>query len=152
MDKIRLTKIFSFETAHALKGYDGLCKNIHGHSYKLEVTVIGTPIADKSNPKYGMVIDFSDLKQIVNTAIVDKFNHALVLSHDYKNDSSLQISTEEFKVIYVPYQPTSENLLIGFAKIISRKLPDNVRLHHLKLSETATSYAEWWADDNLNNK
>ena len=41
--RIRLTKEFTFETGHALYGYDGLCKNVHGHSYKLAVTVIGTP-------------------------------------------------------------------------------------------------------------
>ena len=65
MSKIRITKKFTFEAGHALYGYDGKCKNVHGHSYKLYVTVIGVPIADKDNVKYGMVIDFSDLKSIV---------------------------------------------------------------------------------------
>jgi 6-pyruvoyltetrahydropterin/6-carboxytetrahydropterin synthase len=73
MSKIRITKQFSFETGHALYGYDGKCKNVHGHSYKLSVTVIGSPISDSNNVKYGMVIDFGDLKKtdieggIVNT-------------------------------------------------------------------------------------
>ena len=62
MSKIRITKKFTFEAGHALYGYDGKCKNVHGHSYKLYVTVIGVPISDKGNVKYGMVIDFSDLK------------------------------------------------------------------------------------------
>ncbi len=70
MSKIRITKQFSFETGHALYGYDGKCKNVHGHSYKLSVTVIGTPILDTTNVKYGMVIDFSDLKKIVREEIV----------------------------------------------------------------------------------
>ncbi len=64
MTHIRITKQFSFETGHALYGYDGKCKNVHGHSYRLDVTVIGSPITDSSNVKYGMVIDFSDLKII----------------------------------------------------------------------------------------
>ena len=51
--------------AHLLEGYDGPCRNVHGHSYKLEVTVIGTPLPDISNPKYGMVMDFGILKEIV---------------------------------------------------------------------------------------
>ena len=55
---IRLTKEFTFEAAHALEGYDGLCREIHGHSYRLFVTVKGTPCADESNPKFGMVMDF----------------------------------------------------------------------------------------------
>ena len=62
MSKIRITKQFSFEAGHALYGYDGKCKNVHGHSYQLYVTVIGTPISDTTNVKYGMVIDFGDLK------------------------------------------------------------------------------------------
>jgi len=65
MAKIRITKQFTFETAHALYGYDGKCRNIHGHSYKLDVTVIGEPITDMDNVKCGMVIDFGDLKHIV---------------------------------------------------------------------------------------
>ena len=80
MSFIRITKQFSFETGHALYGYDGKCKNVHGHSYKLSVTVIGKPIADKNNVKYGMVIDFSDLKQIVKEDIVNVFDHATVFA------------------------------------------------------------------------
>ena len=73
MSKIRITKQFSFETGHALYGYDGKCKNVHGHSYRLDVTVIGKPIEDNSNVKLGMVIDFGDLKKIVKSEIVDVF-------------------------------------------------------------------------------
>ena len=80
MNKIRITKQFSFETAHALHGYDGKCKNLHGHSYKLDVTVMGSPISDASDPKYGMVIDFGDLKKIVKEDIVDVFDHATVFN------------------------------------------------------------------------
>ena len=62
MSNIRITKQFSFEAGHALYGYDGKCKNLHGHSYHLFVTVIGVPITDTANVKFGMVIDFGDLK------------------------------------------------------------------------------------------
>jgi 6-pyruvoyltetrahydropterin/6-carboxytetrahydropterin synthase len=80
MTKIRVTKYYDFEMAHALWNYDGLCKNIHGHSYKLHVTVIGVPIDDSSSTKDGMVIDFSDLKRIVKTKIVDVFDHSFVVN------------------------------------------------------------------------
>ena len=63
---IRLTKEFSFEMAHALAGYDGPCREIHGHSYKLFVTVRGIPEQNPNSPKFGMVMDFGDLKRIVN--------------------------------------------------------------------------------------
>jgi 6-pyruvoyltetrahydropterin/6-carboxytetrahydropterin synthase len=149
MSKIRITKQFSFETGHALYGYDGKCKNVHGHSYKLSVTVIGTPITDTTNVKYGMVIDFSDLKKIVREEIVDLFDHATVFN---KNTPHVELA-EELKnrghhVILVNYQPTSENMVIDFAKKIIDRLPDSIHLHSLKLQETESSFAEWYASDN----
>ena len=149
MSTIRITKQFSFETGHALYGYDGKCRNVHGHSYKLSVTVIGTPITDTNNVKYGMVIDFGDLKKIVKEEIVDKFDHATVFN---KNTPHIELAKELEKrghmVILADYQPTSENMVIDFAAKIKARLPQNIRLHSLKLQETETSYAEWFASDN----
>ena len=88
MSTIRITKRFSFEAGHALHGYDGKCKNLHGHSYKLSVTVIGTPISDKTNPKFGMVIDFTDLKRIVTEEIVNKFDHATIFNKNTPHDQT----------------------------------------------------------------
>lgn len=150
MSKIRITKQFSFETGHALYGYDGKCKNVHGHSYKLSVTVIGTPITDTSNVKYGMVIDFGDLKKIIKEEIVDIFDHATVFN---KNTPHIELANElmqrDHHVILVEYQPTSENMVIDFADKIKRRLPDNIQLFSLKLQETDTSFAEWYQSDNL---
>lgn len=149
MNKIRITKQFDFETGHALHGYDGKCRNVHGHSYKLSVTVIGTPIEDNSNVKYGMVIDFKDLKVIVQDEIVDKFDHATVFN---KNTPHVELAHELEKrghsVILVDYQPTSEMMLVDFAQKINAKIPDTIKLHSLRLQETSTSYAEWFASDN----
>jgi 6-pyruvoyltetrahydropterin/6-carboxytetrahydropterin synthase len=148
MDKIRITKQFFFETGHALYGYDGKCRNVHGHSYKLEVSIIGLPIDDNANVKYGMVLDFGDLKAIVKKEIVDVFDHATIFN---KNTPHLEIAKElenrGHHVILLDYQPTSEMMLIDFAKKIKHKLPKEVKLHSLKLSETGTSYAEWYAAD-----
>ena len=148
MNKIRITKHFDFESAHALYGYDGKCKNIHGHSYHIYVTVIGTPISDKENPKNGMVMDFGDLKVIVKREIVTKFDHAVVLNGNSPHkELANTINDYSHKVVLVPYQPTSENMLIDFAERIQSQLPQNVLLHSLKLYETANSYAEWFASD-----
>lgn len=150
MSKIRITKQFSFETGHALYGYDGKCKNVHGHSYKLSVTVIGIPITDSENVKFGMVIDFTDLKKIVKEEIVDQFDHATVFN---KNTPHLELANElitrEHHVILVNYQPTSENMVIDFAQRIKNRLASNIQLHSLRLQETDTSFAEWFASDNL---
>jgi 6-pyruvoyltetrahydropterin/6-carboxytetrahydropterin synthase len=149
MSKIRITKEFSFETGHALYGYDGKCKNVHGHSYKLSVTVIGVPISDRSNVKFGMVIDFSDLKKIVKEEIVDHFDHATVFNQTTPHiELANELINRGHHVILVDYQPTSENMVIDFAQKIKDRLPNNIELHSLKLQETETSYAQWFASDN----
>ncbi len=148
MKKIRVTKEFYFETAHALYGYDGKCKNIHGHSYKLAVTVIGVPITDVNNPKNGMVLDFGDLKRIVKTEVVDFFDHATIFNEDTPHKKLAEdLAKTDQRVILVPYQPTSEMMVIDIAEKISKKLPADVKLHSLRLYETNTSYAEWFASD-----
>ncbi len=149
MSKIRITKQFTFETGHALYGYDGKCKNVHGHSYKLSVTVIGVPKTDTSHVKLGMVIDFGDLKKIVKEEIVDPFDHATVFN---KNTPHIELAQELMqrghKVILADYQPTSENMVIDFAEKIKTRLPKEVALYSLKLRETDTAFAEWYATDN----
>ena len=149
MSTIRITKQFNFETGHALYGYDGKCKNVHGHSYKLSVTVIGQPITDNSQVKYGMVIDFSDLKKIVKEEIVDVFDHATVFN---KNTPHIELAKElkarDHHVILVDYQPTSEMMVIDFADKIKQRLPKNIELFSLRLQETESSFAEWFASDN----
>ncbi len=148
MTKIRITKEFKFETAHALKGYDGLCKHIHGHSYELLVSIIGEPIKDENSPKLGMVMDFGDLKKIVKEEVVDKMDHSLILNEKGSKAEALKKSDEMFeRVLTVPYQPTSENMLIDFAERIKPRLPQGIILKYMMLRETVTSYAEWFAED-----
>lgn len=149
MNTIRITKQFSFETGHALYGYDGLCRNVHGHSYKLHVTVIGTPISDSNHVKYGMVIDFSDLKKIVKSKIVNVFDHATVFNKNTPHvDLAKELKDRGHNVLLVNYQPTSEMMIIDFAETIKKELPTHVQLHSLKLQETESSYAQWFASDN----
>ncbi|PTX18314.1 6-pyruvoyltetrahydropterin/6-carboxytetrahydropterin synthase [Pontibacter mucosus] len=148
MTKIRLTRLFTFETAHALLHYDGPCRRIHGHSYKLEVTVIGTPLVEEEHPKNGMVMDFGDLKQLVQEHIVQPFDHALVLAQESPQDLLEQLRKYDHKLVLTPYQPTCENMLIDFQHRLRQRLPGHVQLHHLKLWETQNSFAEWYAEDN----
>ncbi len=148
MSKIRITKEFNFETAHALLGYNGPCKNVHGHSYNLMVTVIGIPDSDDNSPTYGMVMDFGLLKLIIKECIVDDFDHALVLNRKTSTKRFSEYKDLFSKMILTPYQPTCENLLIDFANRIQKRLPSGIKLFSLKLTETVTSHAEWHADDN----
>ncbi|MBS4014107.1 MAG: 6-carboxytetrahydropterin synthase [Bacteroidetes bacterium] len=145
---VRITKRFGFEAAHVLHGYDGLCKNIHGHSYILFVTLKGV-VSDKlGDPKLGMLMDFSNLKQIVKDNIVDVFDHSLMLMNESAPIHKQLGICDESRVIVLPFQPTCENLIVYFAEILSQKLPKGITLHSLKLNETESSYAEWFYEDN----
>lgn len=144
MNKIRITKQFDFEAAHALEGYYGKCKDIHGHSYHLKITVIGRVHLDADKVEDSMVMDFTDLKKIVKGQVIDLFDHKLVL----KDDSRFRgIEKNNERVLYVPYQPTCENMLLDIVMKIQDKMPEDVKLHSAFLRETPRSYAEWYAAD-----
>ena len=149
MSIIRITKQFTFEMAHALSDYDGLCRNIHGHSYHLDVTVKGVPNNEQNCPKQGMLIDFADLKKIVNEEIIHPYDHALLLNQYTNEDLVTTLQKSYDKVVLVPFQPTTENMLTEFAQKLQKELPSQVQLFSMKLSETDRSFAEWYADDNL---
>lgn len=114
---LSVTKRFEFEAAHHLPDYDGVCSNVHGHSYKLYVTV-GSKELNK-----GMVIDFKMLKHIVKEFIVDVYDHQN-LNDFFEN-------------------PTAENMVKRIAEILTGAIPLELRLLNVKLYETEDSYAEW---------
>ncbi len=149
MTIVRLTREFHFEMAHALEGYDGACSQIHGHSYRLMVTVRGMPLDDSASPKHGMLMDFGVLKGIVQRLIVDRYDHALVIRRTERNAALVECLTANFERIeQVDYQPTCENMVTRFAQSLLAELPAGVELFSLRLYETARSYAEWFAADN----
>lgn len=140
---IHLTKIFRFEAAHALMGYDGRCRNIHGHSYEMRVTIKGMPIMDDSSPKNGMVMDFGDLKRIVNEEIIDHYDHAFIINHNMPQGFIDEVKRNYERIIVLPYQPTTELMLIDFSKKIKSRLPEGIQLVKIFLKETEGSFAEW---------
>jgi 6-pyruvoyltetrahydropterin/6-carboxytetrahydropterin synthase len=149
MAKIRVTRFFEFEMAHALWNYDGLCRNIHGHSYKLYITVMGEPVQNDQHPKNGMVIDFGDLKRIVKQEIVDRFDHSLMMYQKSPHQVLIELGNMYERHHLVQFQPTCENMVEYIAEKIIPLLPEGIILKNVKLFETANSCAEWLADDNL---
>ncbi len=113
-----ITKIFNFEGAHSLPNHDGKCASLHGHSYKLEVSIFGEVI--KTGPKEGMVMDFADLSKIVNEEIISK------LDHKYLNE-------------VLPFTTTAENISIWVYDTLKNK---GLELSKVKLWETANSFVE----------
>lgn len=147
MAVITITKEFNFEMAHALWNYDGPCRNIHGHSYKLQVTVRGKPLNEPGNSKHGMIMDFGELKRIVKKTIINRFDHSVVVNKEAPHDILKKMGQMFEKYEVMDFQPTSENLVGFFAEKIKEKMPGNKHLVKTRLYETTTSYAEWQAED-----
>jgi len=138
---LSLTKIFHFEMAHALYGYNGACKNIHGHSYELHATVSSDKTFNEFIPAPGFIVDFKEIKQIVTNTIVKTLDHKLLLSSAYLAINPA-ITTHQNLVTW-QVEPTAENLLLFIKKRLQEKLPADILLVKLKLYETKDSFAEW---------
>jgi 6-pyruvoyltetrahydropterin/6-carboxytetrahydropterin synthase len=149
MAVLRLTRVFNFDMAHALLNYPGKCKNIHGHTYKLEVTVQGTPCNNESSPMKGMLIDFSDFKKLIHNDLVSIWDHALMIHQDSDPALLIALKNNYEKIMIVPFQPTTENMICEMASIIKKILPSHLQLFSLRLYETENSYAEWHASENI---
>jgi 6-pyruvoyltetrahydropterin/6-carboxytetrahydropterin synthase len=134
--------------AHTLYKYDGLCRNIHGHSYNLEVTLTGEPRNRPGHPRDGMVMDFADVRNIVKSQIVNRFDHSLMVNRlvPAKQVELLRKTSE--RILLVDFQPTTENIAAYIAGILKEHLPEGVSLFSIRLFETVTSFAEWFASDN----
>ncbi len=142
---LRLTKIFHFEMAHAIHGYQGACKNIHGHSYELHVTLGTVEIQKEYIPMPGFIIDFKQIKNLVNTAIIEKFDHSLILSTAYLSDHPTNNIHDNLIIWEV--EPSAENILLYMQDVLNSRLPSDIKLIQIKLYETKDSFAEWIADD-----
>ncbi|SHF59064.1 6-pyruvoyltetrahydropterin/6-carboxytetrahydropterin synthase [Mariniphaga anaerophila] len=148
MPKIRVTKRFHFEMAHALYQYDGVCRNIHGHSYKLEVTLKGEPLNRPGHPKDGMVMDFGELKNMVKENVVSRFDHVMMVNRLVPEEQVAMLKKISERIFVVDFQPTTENIATFIAEILKQQLPEEIELFSIRLYETATSFAEWFAADN----
>lgn len=140
-DMILITKIFRFEMAHAVYGYPGKCSHLHGHSYQLDVTVSPQDIVDQYLPAPGFVMDFKDLKQLVQQEVIGQLDHALVLSEEFLKSQPAFANAPN--LVTWSYEPTAENILLYAKNKIDDKLPEGIQLVKLKLFETSDSYAEW---------
>ena len=130
--------------AHALYNYEGPCANIHGHSYILHVTVKSTMGGNNKLTPPGFIIDFKELKVLVNAKVIVLLDHKLVLSGEYINNLKPRPSFNN--LFQFGTEPTAENLILFISKELIASVPSEVSLHSLKLFETGNSYAEWFND------
>lgn len=127
--------------AHAIHGYSGACKNIHGHSYELFVTVACINDSNNFIPDPGFVIDFKELEKLTISSVIKQFDHKLVLSRNFLSINSSLFTLEN--LVILEFEPSVENLLIHIKNIIHENLPETLKIIKLKLHETKNSYAEW---------
>lgn len=138
---LQVTKIFRFETAHAINGYAGSCCHIHGHSYVLHVTIVGKNKDDDYLPSTGLLFDFKELKQLVTQSVIHEFDHRLILSDAYLIQHPHIKNAENLFVWKM--EPSAENILLYIRNTLQSILPQNILLKKLTIYETGDSYAEW---------
>lgn len=148
---ITATKTFSIDMAHVLEGHEGLCSNLHGHTYKIEVTAQRPRCEDVilDGPSEGMVVDFKDLKRAVNACIADKYDHCCVIYTKsrgaFEHELRELLKKYHKKIVEVDYRPTAEHYATYWLEELQMYLIDNKMdwvITSVKVWETPTSYAE----------
>lgn len=147
--KVRITKKFTLELAHALENHEGHCQNIHGHSYKLYVTLAGIPKQNENAGDNGMVMDFDELTKIVNTQIIEKYDHTLLLHENSPLKNNTAFIKNFPNTHFLAYTPTCENLIIQWAALIKSQLAGDIELINITLYETEKCSASYYEADNL---
>ena len=134
---IAVTKTVKFDAAHVLTNHAGLCKNLHGHTYRVDVSVAQAP-DDESD----MVIDFKELKRIATETICDRFDHAFIYSTASEGEREIAAVVERhgMRTVAIPFRSTAENLARMFYGEMKSKIPN---LASVKVWETADSCAEY---------
>lgn len=144
-----VTKEITFDCAHMLSGHRGKCANLHGHTYKVQVAVVGMPKRDEGSD-YGMVIDFGDLKDVLQSCIVDKFDHAVIFSAEsFRNEAEKElldwVRKYNMRHHIMHGRTTSEMMACEMQRDISNALRHiNIPFDHVavRVWETPTSFAE----------
>lgn len=132
---MKIAKEFKWEMGHRLPEHFGLCKNIHGHSYKMIVELEG------DLNEQGMIIDFYDLEKIINP-LVEELDHAFMVN---KNDKVVMEFLEKMnsKKVAVDFDSTVENICTYISRrVVTGNLPSNIKNITVRVYETADAYAE----------
>lgn len=133
-----VTKTVKFDAAHILTNHQGLCKNLHGHTYRVDVSVVGDESSD-------MVIDFKELKTLATEVICEKFDHAFIYNTQSPGECEIAAVVEKngMRTVAIPFRSTAENLAKYFYELLSQRLAAPSRLASIKVWETADSSAEY---------
>ena len=127
----------SFDAAHFLKDYEGKCSNIHGHRWRVVVSIRAEKLSNEQQTK-GMIIDFSDLKKALKN-ICDYFDHAFIYEENsLKLETVIALQSENFRLITVPFRPTAENFAHFFYEELKK---EKYTVCHVEVYETPDNCA-----------
>ena len=134
---LTVTKSIKFDAAHILTNHQGLCKNLHGHTYRVEVGVAQAP-----DDTADMVIDFKDLKRVAAETVCDRFDHAFVYNTQSEGEREIAAVVERYgmRTVALPFRSTAENLAKMFYAELKARIPG---VSSVKVWETAESCAEY---------
>lgn len=133
---LSITKLFSFEAAHRISNYQGACSQVHGHSYKLQITISAEMPGEND-----MVLDFKILKELVQSHILALLDHSLMLKDSAENRQFFL--NYPGKIYWMDSEPTAERMLLDISRKLEPVLPGHVNLKEIVLFETETSFAKW---------
>lgn len=153
---MRITRKLEFDAGHRISTHNSQCRHLHGHRYVIEITLSGNIIADEGTPQQGMVMDFSEVKRIAQSVLVDQWDHAfLVYAQDIMVVEFLK-TLENHKTVVLGVQPTAENLATIAFEILDQAYHDiygnDLRLEHVRLYETPNCWADTSRENGLSNK
>ncbi|CCZ52147.1 6-carboxy-5 6 7 8-tetrahydropterin synthase [Clostridium sp. CAG:75] len=116
----QLTTEHSFDSAHFLAGYDGKCGNLHGHRWRVLLTVQSETLREDQQQK-GMCVDFAELKKDLRTEL-DALDHVLIIEQGSLRESTMKaLQEEKFQVVEMPFRPTAENFARYFYELFTLK-------------------------------
>lgn len=152
INRLTITKEYTWDMAHMLAEHEGLCLNVHGHTYKMQVDVArkqGATFVQTTGPASGMVTDFKELKEVVANNLVCTLDHSFMYWTKSPDQVEHVIANALIganrRVIQVPYRPTAENMAMDFIMLINRSLKlreADYFVTSLRIWETPTSFAE----------
>ena len=145
-EQVEITRRLEFDAGHRIPSHKSKCRNLHGHRYVLEVTAFGTIQPERGQSDDGMVVDFSDLKQIMNDAVVEPWDHAFLVFAGDKSGVTALACIKEHKTVKLDVIPTVENLVNVAASLIRDAVEDRqapFMIRHVRLYETPNCWADW---------
>jgi 6-pyruvoyltetrahydropterin/6-carboxytetrahydropterin synthase len=149
---MRVSKTVTFDAAHRITLHKGKCKNLHGHTYKMEVILEGGLVAEDGASDLGMVVDFGEVNKILKEKIVEVYDHSTMI---WKEDKLLypiskKLAEEEgMNIQIMDFPSTAENMAVYFYYTIASALPKGVSLYEVKIWETPNAFASYKGEEDV---